>query len=541
MANFNASPSDRTINKLESIISDDLRLTLDDFSNMIIIEDDHKQRFAQVEKDNKTVRFYKRESNKMDLSCSIFDIQKIEYSSENQSIEVQFKDSTKGIYQAKGETNPVDDVLEIIQEKPIFNGSSVSIESCIRYLINEKALRNGLYFNELDNKIYFDYSMIGYTGTYPYNADVELTTVIQSLEKEFAYLENGIIKYPKVSRNRVDEVLIKIAKENQKNPFLEKVKAAAQNDSYKIESFLTDIGITSRLPKYDLNEKYIKSVSCAIFLSIIERQMVNDEERSIKFVPVIIGMTNLGKSTICKKLGLVDFYRETTKSIDDEKAYNESVQGAIIVEQSEGTHFIAGKEEVYKAHFDKNSYQYRKSYGRESIKIQKRYLEFITSNDNEILTDITGNIRYFPIFLDDLEKPTISIQEHTEEMILSYYADAYQRYISGERWYQYIDDEVQEIADTVRDSVTKDIDGLFPVVDYLNNQYPNIGDFVPRDELKDYLFTETRLDTRTIDKALRLFGKSCDRFGFKKTSPRKTIVAGLETSKRGFERVKKTN
>ena len=507
----------------------------------MIITDNQKNGYAYITKDNQTVRFFNREPNnyKVPTSCRISELSKIALSESKDFVEVLFKDNEKGKYYPKPELNPVDEIInQIIPDKPIYDGSITSIEEILHYTFTEKQILKCIFFNELDNKIYVNYELFGQSGTYPYCADNELTTITQILEKTMQYEDKGLIKRPKISLDKVDKVLSKIAKSNHKNPFLEMVKSAAANPIYdfKIESFLSDVGISSRLGDYEKDKKYIESVSCALFLSIIERQMINDDERSIKFVPVIIGQTNLGKSTICKKLGLTEFYRESTVSIADEKAYNESVQGSVIVEQAEGTHFVAGFEEKYKAHFDKNSYLYRKSYARESVKIQKRYIEMITSNDNEILTDITGNVRYFPIFLDDLGKPLIPIQEHTKEMILSYYADAYNRYLSGERWYNYIDDELQTIANVIRESVTKEIDGLNEIMDFVDEKCPIIGDFVTRDEIKEYLRKNTILDWQKIDKAIRLFGKSCDIRGFRQPNPRTMIIGGKKTTKRGFER-----
>lgn len=543
--NINDSPKDEKIEKIENLLGHDLKLSLDDYTSNVLILDDKNRRYGYVERDYRTFRFFNRVSTNCPLSCLISDIKGIALTESKNSLEVIYSDGSKGFYNFDEDLTPIDRELEIVGDKPYYDGSLISIENAILSVFPLKSLKNNLYFNVLDNKLYMNWELIGMSGTYPYNSDTELSCIIQILEEKLKYTEKEQVKHPKLSYDKVDKILRKLANLNPKNPFLEKIESAALRvdlPQHDISTFLRDVGISSRLSTYDDDDKYIRSVSSAIFLAIIERQKCTMNTQPIKFVPIIIGETNLGKSLICRILGLTEFHRETSVSILDEKAYNESVQGAVVVEQSEATHFVAGKEEAYKSHFGKNFYQYRKSYARESITILKRYLEIITSNDNDLLTDVTGNVRYYPIFLDGLEKPNIPIQEFDEELILSYYVDALEKYDHGERWYTYLNDEFQKLANEVRESVTREVDGLLPITDYLNDNYPNIGDFVAIRELKEILSQKPNyFDPKKVDKTIRIFSKACTKFGFRKDpQPHKVRNEEFGTweSVKGYIRVK---
>lgn len=424
--------------------------------------------------------------------------------------------------------------------KPDFDGSYTAIEEMIRFIFTSEKVEKCLYTSEIDHKVYFNWELLGmgYKGILEYLAAGELTTICQILEQHTEYVDRERLKHPKINRDNVNHILVKIALNNTVNPFLEMIKKAVPDDRYRIESFLRDVGVVSRLSNPDENEEYVGKVSCALFLAIIERQMVNDNVRALRFVPILIGKQNTGKSLICKKLGLNDYHKESTESIDDVKKYIEGLDGGcVIAEIAEGTQFVQGKENAYKAWFGRNDYSFRKSYGRESMKFQKRFVEIITTNDSQILTDATGNTRYYPLFYD-YENATIPIQEHTDEMMLWYYADALQRYKNGERWYHYVDtDDFQIIADKVRSGATRDIEGLPELTEFIKGRCPEEGSIITNTEIREYLNGQI-FDTKHIEKLIRLWGKVSTTHGFVKLPEGYKVKDGLSwIPVRGYKRI----
>lgn len=466
-------------------------------------------------------------------TCQFDTIERI-VKEDREAVTVSFKDGSTKTF------NKYDENSNGEVGKPDYDGSYTAIEEMIRFIFTSDKVEKCLYTSEIDHKIYFNWELLnmGYKGIMEYMAAGELTTICQWMEQYTQYVERERLKHPKINRDNVNHILMKIALNNNVNPFLELIKEAVPDDNYRIESFLRDIGIKSGLADPEENEEYVEKVSCALFLAIIERQLVNDNVRAIRFVPIIIGKQNKGKSLICKKLGLDDFHQESTESIDDVKKYMEALDGGcVIAEIAEGTQFVQGKENAYKAWFGRNTYSFRKSYGRESIKFQKRFIEIITTNDSQILTDATGNTRYYPMYYDHTSAD-IPIQEHTNEMMLKYYADALQRYNNGERWYHYVDtDSFQNLSDMVRSGVTREIDGLAELTDYIRGFCPEPGKIISNTEIRNYLNNQP-YDLKHIEKLVRVWGKVSTAYGFTKLPEGYKVKDGLSwVTVRGYRRI----
>ena len=529
------------IDRIEKILDVhlDLRLSDGELSHLTIYDKD-KIRYGVVFESNDTIMFLKRKNqdskNGSRIRFDIGEIKSIDVSG-NREIKVTLKDGSIDFYEGEEEPEPTYCEPKIIPE---YDGTEKSLLENMHFFFTDEQLKDCIYFDELRQKLYFDKKLIGSSGLKEYDAADELTSPIIYLQEHLPKSKNG--NYQRIIRQRLDNIVIKLGNENVRNLFLEKIKRTEPSIGFRCEDFLIDIGCNTNLTKGEENEVYLKAVSTAMFLAIIERLLSDGDTPPIKFVPVIIGETTKGKSTICSRLGLSHYYRQTTVSIDDEKRYNESVQGCVIAEMSEGVHMKAQNEETLKAFFDKVVYQYRKSYGRESKDIVKRYLEIITTNNNEILTDVTGNVRYYPIRYDLLEEPLIPIYEYTDEMILRYYADALELYYQGKRWQDYVNNpDVQKLAEKLRARATREVDGLFELQQVAEKLAPDVGDFVAYEDLRKGLYEyddEFRFNEKKVEFLLRTFRKACDRFGFRKEeNPHKTPSG---KSVKGMVRIKTT-
>ena len=529
------------IDRIEKILDVhlDLRMGEGELSHLTIYDKD-RIRYAYVFDSDDSIMFLKKVNEKSEngnrIRFDIGEIKEIEISG-NREIRVTLKDGSIDFYAGEEEPEPTYCEPKIIPE---YDGTEKSLLENMHFFFTDEQLKDCIYFDELRQKLYFDKKLIGSSGLKEYDAADELTSLIIYLQEHLPKSKNG--NYQRIIRQRLDNIVIKLGNENVRNLFLEKIKRTEPSIGFRCEDFLIDIGCNTNLTKGEDNEVYLKAVSTAMFLSIIERLLSDGDTPPIKFVPVIIGETNKGKSTICSRLGLSHYYRQTTVSIDDEKRYNESVQGCVIAEMSEGVHMKAQNEETLKAFFDKVVYQYRKSYGRESKDIIKRYLEIITTNNNEILTDVTGNVRYYPIRYDLLEEPLIPIYEYTDEMILRYYADALELYYQGKRWQDYVNNpDVQKLAEILRARSTKEIEGLAELQELTDRLAPEIGDFVSTKSLRKGLYEyddEFRFNEKKVDIAIKMFKKACDKFGFRiEPTPRKDKDG---SSQRGLIRIKHT-
>lgn len=512
------SHTNAIIDRIEKILDVHLYLRLSDGElSHLTIYDTNKIRYGIVFESEDSILFLNRinqDSEKKSIMKEKFDIGKIKSIeiSGNRKIKVTFKDESINFY--AGDEEPERSFFEP-KVIPVFDGTEASLLEIMNYLFTEEQLKECIYYDEMEEKLFFDQKLIGSSGLGVYQKESELTSLMVYIENNYPKKDGKRIK---IVRARLHDVVVKIGTENPRNLVLEKIRKIIPN-GVSCSDFLYDIGCNTGLTAEE-NEIYLKAVSSALFLAIIERLLSNGSNDSfIKFVPIIIGETNKGKSTICRRLGLGRYYRQTTVPIDDEKRYNESVAGGLIVEMAEGVQMKRKNESTLKAFFDKTTYQYRKSYGREETTVIKRYLEIITTNDNQILTDVTGNVRYYPIRYDLLEEPMFSIKDMTDEMILQYYADALDLYYHGKKWSDYVQtEEIQRLAEKLRDNSTKEIDGMFELQQVANELAPNVGDFVSNDDLREGLYhydEKWRFNEKQVTYAFNEFKKACDKFGFK--------------------------
>lgn len=265
-----------------------------------------------------------------------------------------------------------------------------------------------LYKDVLRDRLMIDCAMIGEPGRivpYTGNEGVELAKIRETLE---TYTETRTTdqKRPKTIRfkskkDNTDDAIRLLADGNLRNPFIDRIKRVHWDGVERVDTFLKDIGCSARVLDEIEDEAYLQIVSRGIFLSVLERNL-NESYRSIKFIPLIVGEQDAGKTTLCEKLGLgkdPGWYRSTKAGFEDEKKFYESVQGSVIAELKEGTQMKKDTVESIKSFADDTVLQYRKSYGKDASSMQIRFTMLITTNEEQILKDSTGNVRFYPVYM----------------------------------------------------------------------------------------------------------------------------------------------
>lgn len=253
-------------------------------------------------------------------------------------------------------------------------------------------------------------------------------------------------------------------------------------------------------------------------------------------MPIFIGETGTGKSTVCAKLGLDDWHIETLERPDNEKKFDESVRGAVIVEFAEGTQFGKKTIEVLKSYVDKKRLRFRDAYGKNSYDHPVNFLTITTTNNPLILTDGSGNRRFYPVFKnknDQIEDK--EIWDYSREDMLQLWAEAYEMYNSGYRW----DDKVQDpclqvLFRKMQNSATGIEPPFEELKDYLDLNCKNAGDRIANDELRLW-FNDHAYYGKDVENKLQEFAKDYALgFGYKKIGP--TTINGC-LNKRGFEKM----
>lgn len=386
------------------------------------------------------------------------------------------------------------------------------------------------FYDVITDRLYIDLAIFGKRGIKPLQGmknNPELSQIRLDLGQQTTTIQKGYgsITYKfDPSKSDVNDVMHYLAMSNQRNLFIETHRRVAWDGIKRVDDFFYESGGRAKGLSGSQETDYLRSVLWAFMLGVIEKNMSTDHD-PIPVVLVLMGEQGAGKSTICRKLGGA-FYTSTHESFENSKQFFESVEGGVIVELKESTQFQQDGSEKIKAFIDGTELKYRKSYAEESSKRAVRFSLIATTNDETVLSDSSGNRRFFPVFLD-VSKAVVPPFYRTEDEMNQMWAEVIEAYNNGARWsdYLYQDAEKTQLKDIFRymqSSATNDDVVTNDLMSYVDTYYPNIGDTIDTYDLKEHM---NSIGYYGIDlkRAVRSFGKNPEAFEFelqKKTSRR---------------------
>lgn len=396
-----------------------------------------------------------------------------------------------------------------------------------------------LYLDIINDRIQINERIIGGTDKFrPYMGNgSDLTEIIVELCRQTETItENGKTKTVRFDpkKETVIDAIQTLAFRNTRNSFVDTIRKVEWDGIPRIDTFLYDVGCRADIEQR-AEQLYLRFVSRAIFLIALDRT-INRSFRSIPFMLILIGEQGTGKSDICRWLGM-DWYRSTMKSLDDEQKFIESVVGGVVVELAEGTQFSRkGSVEQLKALIEKEQIQYRKPYDRETTASPITFLSITTTNNPRILTDGSGNRRFYPVFkYRGKSENDKEIEDYSRADILQLWAEALQLYDDGFRWDDELLDPVLNVIFSKMQSSVLDIDPPFEdMKDYLDSYYGSKGSKVSNDDLREWLKAHDYYGKDAENKLQEFAKRYALGFGYRKIGP--TTING-QLNKRGFEKI----
>ena len=187
--------------------------------------------------------------------------------------------------------------------------------------------------------------------------------------------------------NLLDAFLIFLDR-HRANPLTDEIKGLEWDGQTRIRSFLTEIMGAERTD-------YTEEVSRLIFAGGIHRAF----RPGCKFddVPVLIGSQGGGKSTVVRWLAIRDEWFRELKVMTGKESI-EALAGGWICEIAELLAMTRAKEvEAVKAYITTQTDTYRMPYARNVSEIKRRVSFIGTTNNEQFLTDNTGNRRFYPV------------------------------------------------------------------------------------------------------------------------------------------------
>ncbi len=214
-----------------------------------------------------------------------------------------------------------------------------------------------------------------------------------------------------------------ISKEKEYHPIKDKINAIKWDGISRIQNFLIDILNCEDKP-------YTREVSRLIFAGGIHR--IYNPGCKFDNVPVLIGKQGTGKSTIISWLALEEKFYADIYTIDGKEGF-ENLSGKWMCELSE---LVALKRnqnnEAIKSFLSRQTDHFRRAYMAHTNDYPRQCIFIGTTNNEQFLTDKTGNRRFFPIKVNsdgyELNRAAKTIKEY----ILQCWAEAKVLFDNGE-------------------------------------------------------------------------------------------------------------
>ena len=200
------------------------------------------------------------------------------------------------------------------------------------------------------------------------------------------------------------------------HPIKSKILSEEWDGIPRAESFFIDVlGVEDNVYNRECTRKWLLAGIYRLF------------EPGTKFDEMLIihGDQGLSKSTTFKKLAL-NFYVSETERLSLETLIK--IELAWIVDFTELATMKKNDIDTFKAWLSETSDTYRGKYDKKARVHERHFIICGTTNDKEILTDRTGNRRYWLMYGDE-ENRKMNIFDIEEDYILQLWSEVYQ-------WYQ---------------------------------------------------------------------------------------------------------
>lgn len=385
-----------------------------------------------------------------------------------------------------------DGVGEPLPERPMPRSVS-ELNDVIKELYPE--LYDYMYYDVLSECVYIDMSYFGRPDIGLIRQD-DASMVIISDDLERKLKAAGFVgTFP--SDTVREQAFATMKYDNPRNRFRERVESLKWDGVPRLRTWFQDtFGATvPALQSIGMEDKYLGDVAEAWFIGGIRRMYTKCRH---EIIPVLISGQGIGKGhAICYTALADEFYRVTTADMADPAAFLDTTRGGVIVELGESRQMKVGAHEIVKAFISKDCDQYRKPYARREEVFDRHFIMIATSNSDTIFTDVTGERRFFPMYLD-VHRATreFSIDRRVGQYdVEQVWAEALELYRQGHTWF--MTSESADLAKMVQKYAQTENTGVDAINEWLDANKPNVGDKTCRREI---LYNVFNVSASTVPK-----------------------------------------
>jgi predicted P-loop ATPase len=240
------------------------------------------------------------------------------------------------------------------------------------------------------------------------------------------------------------EAAIGVAQENAFHPIKTYLDSLRWDGRRRIDTWLTHYLGTP-------NDSYHTMVGRKWLISGVARILSLPEETKADCMLILQGPQGLGKSTALYALVPIKrWFSDETRDLGSKDSLM-SIQGRWIIEFAELESFRGASAEKLKAFLSRATDHFRPPYGRESGDYSRQFIFAGTSNKHEVLSDASGNRRFWPIECTKIEAEWLA--EDRDQI----WAEAKSAFKSGETWWLETPYEKASAADIAATRFTQDI------------------------------------------------------------------------------------
>ena len=251
----------------------------------------------------------------------------------------------------------------------------------------DPALQNVLGFNELKNQI-----QTRALWPWPHAVVGDLSDSTDLLLGNWLSETYGVTA---IARASLSEGIQTVAATRRFHPFREYLEGLTWDGKERIDKWLMHVmGETPDTLGAKMQE-YLHLVGRFWMLGMVNRVM----EPGCKFdyCPVLEGVGGLRKSTLVRALATKEFFSDTPFQVGRGKEAQEQVQGLVLYEIAELTHFSRAEVQEVKGFISSMVDRYRVAYGSTVGTYPRQCVLVGTTNENTYLRDRTGNRRFWPV------------------------------------------------------------------------------------------------------------------------------------------------
>lgn len=243
------------------------------------------------------------------------------------------------------------------------------------------------------------------------------------------------------------------------HPVREYVNSLKWDGEYRLESIFIDyLGAE--------DTEYNRMVAKKILVAAVKR--VFEPGCKYEELPILVSSRQgIGKSTLIEKLG-GKWYSDSLRLDDikrDIKKATEQTDGSWILELPDLKAIASKDVDLIKGFLSGKEDKFRKAYDRRVSKIPRQFIIIGTTNNQEFLSDRTGNRRYLPV-TTDVNNPTKDIFSISEYDIGQIWSEAYKYYKEG--YHIYLNDEEKKLAAEVQELYSYTSDEEEEFIKYIN-------------------------------------------------------------------------